>query len=175
MKQQVMMVWAMMRKDLASLWPIAMAAMALLTANIALQGADVRDIPEAVRLLLPIVSWVACAFLIVAVIHADAPAGTRHEWLTRPVPPSVVVIAKACFVIAAILLPAIIGETIAGVRNGLSWSEIGAVVTAVQWNAITTVLTGCVLAAITATLLEAAIVAATVLAIALFIVPLTMR
>jgi hypothetical protein len=149
--------------------------MALLTANAALQGSDLRDVPQLLQELLPIISSVAAAFLIVSAIHADAPAGIRHEWLTRPVPRLAVLAAKTVFVSVALLIPLIAGEMIAGMRDGRPWQEIVLVVTTLPMDGVVVVLALCVVAVMTATLLEATAIIIVVIGVAQLCVPFVMR
>src|SRR5688572_20695690 len=134
MKQHLAMIGAILRKDALLLWPVALGAMALLAANIATQGSDMSDVPQLLRVLLPIISSVAAAFAIVSAIHADAPSGIRHEWLTRPVPRIAMLAAKAIFVIVLVLIPCVVGELIAGYRDARPWQETALVATSMPMN-----------------------------------------
>lgn len=175
MKQHLTMIGAILRKDTLLLWPVGIGVLALLTANAALQGDDLRDVPRLLQELLPIISAVAAAFLIVTAIHADAPAGIRHEWLTRPVPRTVMFAAKAIFVIAVVFIPYILGEVIAGARDSRPWQEIVLAATTVPSSAIVTVLALCVVAVMTSTLLEATAIIVGTIGVAQLSVPFVMR
>jgi hypothetical protein len=169
------MIRALLRKDLLLHWVITVAGMVLLTANVAVQGSDADRVPEIVWIYLPIITWVTVLFMIVSVIQADAPAGTRHEWLTRSVPSPVVFAAKAIYIAVAIVVPTLLGSTIACILGDLSWGETALVATAIPWDTIMFVPVGVVLAVITATLLEALIVGVAGLAVTMFVSPLTQR
>ena len=175
MTRHLSTIGAILRKDALLLWPVGLGVMALLVANNALQGSDMSDMPQLLRLLLPIIAPVATAFLIVSVIHADAPAGIRHEWLTRPIPRVSLFAAKAIFVIAVVWVPFIVGEAIAGVRNGQPWQEIALVVTSIPSNSAVTVLALCVVAVMTASLLETTAIVIVIMGVAQLCLPIVMR
>ena len=52
------------------------------------------------------VSVLATMLLIVAVVHQDASASLRDDWLTRPIPRWTMVTAKLVFIAAVVCVPA---------------------------------------------------------------------
>ena len=167
------LIGAILRKDVLSFWPLALCSMLLLAVHVGLDREALQQTPEIFRSLLPIVAYVAAALLIAAVIQADAPAGTRNEWLTRPVPRPVLFAAKAMFIAGALLVPTIAGNIALGLRMGASVAEIVLTATSLSWAPIVMVLTMCVVAVMTTTLIEAAVAAVAILAVVLFVVPVT--
>ncbi len=175
MKLQLKQIAAVVRKDMLLLWPLAACAMLLLTGYNAIQGEDLARLPELVRFLLPVSAYISSGLLIASAIYADAPAGIRHEWLTRPVSRPVLLAAKAAFVLTVVLVPVVIGETIAGIRRGAPWEEIILAATSIGWSPVASVLLICVIAAMTSTLIEGIVIAALTLGLSQLLVPVVLN
>jgi len=175
MKLQLKQLAALLRKDMLLLWPLVACAMLLLSAYNAVQGEDLARLPELVRFLLPVSAYISTGLLIASAIHADAPAGIRHEWLTRPVSRPMLLAAKAAFVLVVILIPVVIGETIAGIRRNAPWQEVILTATSLHWSAVMGVLLICVIAAMTSTLIEGIVIAALTLGLSQLLVPVVLN
>ena len=90
-----MITLAIVSKDVRRLWPQLLLFWSLLLLSALYDpGPDFN----VVKLALP----VACAAVVVAVIHQEALTGDRQYWLTRPIPRSNLAAAKAVFVVVCV-------------------------------------------------------------------------
>src|SRR5205823_969629 len=92
-----------LRKDVHHLWP-QIAAFLLLIAGFGWQ--DVRlpvtgNHRVSFGILLALASW----YLIAVAVQQERPSSQRQDWLTRPIPWTSVLSAKALFVVLFICLP----------------------------------------------------------------------
>ncbi len=121
------MAWHILRKDLILLWPVvALSALAQFGLDALMFMAD-RS-PDSQYLLLTarlfvIVVFLTIAFVIALGVHQEPIAGTRQDWLIRPIRRRDLLIAKLLFVLAAVHLPMFLGDLIEATAQGLSWDQ----------------------------------------------------
>jgi hypothetical protein len=92
--------------------------------------------------------------LIVGVVHQDASASLRDDWLTRPIPRWTMVIAKLVFIAAVVCVPAMATDFVSALADGRSLGE--AVARATSVSTLGAILAVVAFAAVTSTPLEAA-------------------
>ncbi|HXC60329.1 MAG TPA: hypothetical protein VN645_13530 [Steroidobacteraceae bacterium] len=63
------------------------------------------------------------ALLILALCYEDAVVSLKHDWLTRPVPGTTLLLTKTLLVLAVAILPAIVGTSIYNLSQGASTAE----------------------------------------------------
>jgi hypothetical protein len=143
---------AIVRKDLAVLWPLATIVVLLpvLRSDLVLQG--LRN--DNLRAGTIGVSILATMLLIVGVMHQDASASLREDWLTRPIPRWAMVTAKLLFIAVIVCVPAMATDFVSALADGRSLGEAVARTTSV--TTLGPILTVVAVAAVTSTLLEAA-------------------
>ena len=143
---------AIVRKDLAVLWPLAVIVVLLpvLRSDVVLQG--VRN--DNLRVGTVGVSALATMLLIIASVHQDASASLRDDWLTRPIPRWTMVTAKLLFIGAVICVPAMATDFVSALADGRPVGE--AIARAASVSTLGAMLTVVAFAAVTSTLLEAA-------------------
>jgi hypothetical protein len=110
MTRPLVAIGAIFVKDWKLLWPLVLLNAAFFVARALLPG-------EAQQ-LAGTLSLCASALLIVTVVHLDAPAGLRLDWLTRPISPAALLGEKLLFVVVLLLLPAFAGELLHGLHLG---------------------------------------------------------
>lgn len=110
-------VSAVALKDARQFWPLAATAAASILIS-TLYGDN-----SPIGFYLPLTAVLVSALFFIGLIHADAPASLRHEWLTRPAGRPQLLLAKALLAAAVILLPALLGDSIAAAREGASVTE----------------------------------------------------
>ena len=145
---------AIVRKDLAVLWPLAaiVVLLPLLRADAVLQSLQNDNL----RAGTIVVSALAVGLLILGVMHQDASASLRHEWLTRPIPRWTLVAAKLVFIAVIVLIPARVTEFVSMVADGRSIGEALARATSISDPALVATMAVILFATVTSTLLEAA-------------------
>ena len=143
---------AIVRKDLAVLWPLAtiVVLLPLLRSDVVLQG--LRN--DNLRAGTIGVSVLATMLLIVSVMHQDASASLHDDWLTRPIPRWTMVTAKLVFIAAVVCVPAMATDFVSALANGRSLGE--AVARATSVSTLGAILAVVAFAAVTSTPLEAA-------------------
>ena len=143
---------AIVRKDLAILWPLATIVVLLpvLRSDVVLQG--LRN--DNLRAGTIGVSVLATMLLIVGVMHQDASASLRDDWLTRPIPRWIMATAKLLFIAAVVCVPAMTTDVVSALADGRSLGE--AVARATSVSTLGAMLAVVAFAAVTSTLLEAA-------------------
>ena len=92
--------------------------------------------------------------LIIAVVHQDASASLRDDWLTRPIPRRAMVTAKLVFIAAVVWLPAMATDFASALAGSRSVGE--AVARATSVSGLGAMLAVVAFAAVTSALLEAA-------------------
>ncbi len=145
---------AIVRKDLAILWPLAALVVLLpvLRSDLVLQNLHNDNL----RAGTIGISVLATLLLIVAVLHQDASASLRDDWLTRPIPRWTMVIAKLLFIAAVVCVPAMATSFVLTLTDGRPVGEALARATAVSHAPLGAMLAVVAVAAVTSTLLEAA-------------------
>jgi len=150
MKRQVALVGTLLHKDLRLFWHFA----ALIAVFLALQ-----QIPALVNLLGPLGAFVqqlliplATLLLIMVVCHEDSVVSVKHDWLTRPIAGPTLLLAKTLFILAVIVVPAILGgiandlylgrsvseALLAGASSGAQGSTLLLIVVVMAFAAVTT-------------------------------------
>jgi hypothetical protein len=149
----VRIIAAIIRKDLAVLWPLAAIVVLLpvLRSDVVLQ--NLRN--ENVLAATIGVSVLATMLLIVAVVHQDASASLRDDWLTRPIPRWTMVTAKLVFLAAVVCVPAMAINFVLALADGRSVGEAVMRATSVSHGTLGAILAVVAFAAVTSTLLEA--------------------
>lgn len=102
------------------------------------------------------VSVLATMLLIISVMHQDASAGVREDWLTRPIPRWTMVTAKLVFIAALVYVPGVATDFVSALADGRSVGEAVTRATSVSHGALGAMLAVVAFAAVTSTLLEAA-------------------
>lgn len=151
MSGNLRIIAAIVRKDLAVLWPLAVIVVLLpvLRSDVVLQG--LRN--DNLRAGTMGVSVLATMLLIVGVMHQDSSASLRDDWLTRPIPRWTMVTAKLVFIAAVVCVPAMATDFVSALADGRSIGE--AVARATSVSTLGAMLAVVAFAAITSTLLEA--------------------
>lgn len=141
--------WAVFLKDIRLFWPLAaVAAAAVLTAT--LYGVDSPIGPY-----LPLTASLVSALFFLGLIHQDAPASLRHDWLTRPIGSLELLLAKALLAAVVLLLPSAVGGAVAAAHGGASVSEALLIALDGMWTSVEIGFVLLLVAAVTSTLLEA--------------------
>lgn len=145
---------AIVRKDLAVLWPLAalVVLMPVLRTDAVLQAIQNDNL----RAGTIVVSLLAVGLLILGVMHQDASASLRHDWLIRPIPRWTLVAAKLVFIALIVFVPARVTAFVSALADGLSIGEVLARATSIGLPALAGILAVIVFGAVTSTLLEAA-------------------
>jgi hypothetical protein len=157
MKRQLALVGILLHKDFRLYWHFAALVFLFLgLSQIAALVALLGPLGGLLQLLIPL----ATILFIMAVCHEDSVVSVKHDWLTRPIPGPTLLLAKTLFVLAAIILPSILGGIANNLYIGHSVSE--ALLTGISSGASGGMLTLIVLvmafAALTASIRQAIIV-----------------
>jgi hypothetical protein len=157
MSRHISLVGALLRKDLRLFWPYA-ALIAVLLA--------IWQIPPLVAQIGPLAGIVQVALqfgvvaLILLVVYEDAVVSLKHDWLTRPMAGTTLLLEKALFIAGTVLVPSILGTMIYNLYLGNSVAE--SLLTGVSKGASGDVLLGIVIgmafAAVTAGIRQGIIV-----------------
>jgi hypothetical protein len=157
MKHQVQLVGALLYKDFRLFGLFASLTAALIVVLqfvplLRLQGTVLGN-------LLVSAGTLSTVLLILVVFHEDATASVEHDWLTRPVPGLVLLLAKCAFVVLAILATAVLGAIASNLYLGRSLSEsvLAGVASGAGGAALTFGLAVMALAAVTANVRQATI------------------
>lgn len=153
------MIWHIFKKDLRLLWPYVtgVAVLHLIDAALVLQ-LGIFDEPISLHLARPlfgILIEAVTALTIVLAVHQEAPAGTRHDWLARPMPPLRVLAAKLLFVVLAIRGPQFLIAIALGAIHGASAGDVIGGAAAQFVLGLPSNLVAVMVASLTGTLLEA--------------------
>jgi hypothetical protein len=116
------MIWHIFKKDWKLLWPLVLAVAIGNVANAALWMElgpfnEPREL-VLVGVFLQLGVWLAGAFLIITVVHQDAIPGDRQDWLTRPIKPHHLLLAKLLFLLLAVQGPLVLANLITGLVEG---------------------------------------------------------
>jgi hypothetical protein len=104
---------AVLRKDCRELWPQAAPTAAVVAIAMAALGTTWLNLVPALLITM----------LVVRIIQSDSSATVQHDWLTRPVPWTALLVAKAAFMFLWIALPFVLGRTVRGLIGGYSLGE----------------------------------------------------
>ena len=171
------MVWHILKKDVRLLWRAA-AAVAIIHLTVAVLRSWLGLFPESPQLalvaeLLSLLSLIGVAILTLAAMHQDAVPSVRQDWLTRPIKPLDMVLAKLCFVLLLVQAPLFLADLLQGLLQGFSLpaAALGAAVRNVTVLCFFT-LPALVFGAVTHSLMESFAVAAAslILYLAVFLV-----
>src|SRR5262249_54027620 len=106
------MIWSILKKDWALLWPLAVLVTLI---QIAYEWAVYKfgffgasPLAHELMLLLAPAWYLGVIALAVAVVHEDTIPGWDQDWLTRPLPRSDLLIAKMLFVLLTVCVPMLI-------------------------------------------------------------------
>ncbi|HEX6396522.1 MAG TPA: alpha/beta fold hydrolase, partial [Steroidobacteraceae bacterium] len=113
-------VGAILRKDLLSLYPLALLTALLFAADVFILRWELVPLWAEFRPLLLIVME---ALATLAVFQLDAPVSLVDDWLCRPVPRRELVAAKLAFLVTVIYLPGALATFIANLCLGASFIE----------------------------------------------------
>ena len=122
MRQTLHILW----KDLTTLWmelSISLVALSFLTWSewrLSTPARTPRWYLEGLPVLLLFLAW---WFLIVRLIHAEAPVGDRQFWVTRPYIWYKLLAAKALFMLGCIGVPLLVSQTLLISAAGVPVSE----------------------------------------------------
>jgi hypothetical protein len=157
MKHQVHLVGALLRKDFRLFGLFASLTAALIVVLqwlplLRLQGTVLGN-------LLVFAGVLSTVLLVLVVFHEDATASVEHDWLTRPVPGLVLLLAKCAFVVLAILATAVLGAIASNLYLGRSFGEsvLAGVASGASGAALTFDLAVMALAAVTANVRQATV------------------
>lgn len=113
---------AVVRKDLISLWPLALVAIVLRpAAAIAAMEPDTWIRPWGETMI--ILSGLATIFLTISVFHQDGLASVRHDWRTRPLGSATLLTGKLAFIALTIFVPGFLSQMVGEFRQGHSIGE----------------------------------------------------
>jgi len=111
-------IWLIVRKDLRRIrWVLLIFAMLLVVgAAVTAWGPWKRTEARALwDSLFPLIPWLLGAVATAMVVHEDALVGTREQWMTRPLRPTAVFLAKALLLVGCFaLLPALADTALLG-------------------------------------------------------------
>jgi hypothetical protein len=156
MKTHLNVISAVLRKDILSLWPLLLLTILLRLLWSLDTDFSLPFISPLVRPFLSPVAQFSAAILVLAVIHLDASASTRHDWLTRPIPRRDLLTAKALFILLAVVAPISVASFTANLFSGHSFVESLSIATTIERTMIVLMaLTLIAIAFLTATLVEA--------------------
>lgn len=166
MKQHLALIGAIVRKDFLIMWPLVAVLLTML-----LIQSDLIDqlLPSFAREWANGVSAVAAMLFILGVIHQDASASLRHDWLAKPIPSVTLLAGKVAFIAAAIYVPAIVFDFIHQLTIGHTLTESLLKATSIRLDGFAAMLTMILFAAVTGTLLEAAGALVAVFVIVVFV------
>ena len=121
------MIWHIFKKDWKLLWPLVLAVAIGNVANAALwmelgHFIEPREL-AIVRVFLQLGLWLAGAFLIITVVHQDAIPGDRQDWLTRPIKPHHLLLAKLLFLLLCVQGPFVLANLITGLVEGFRLND----------------------------------------------------
>src|SRR5690349_2688336 len=111
---------AIVRKDLLSLYPLALLTALLFAADVFILRWELVPLWTQARQLL---LFVVGALSTLAVFQLDAPVSLVDDWLCRPVPRKELVAAKLVFLILVIYLPGAVATLVADLCLGASPGE----------------------------------------------------
>ena len=111
---------AIVRKDLLSLYPLALLTALLFAADVFILRWQLVPMWAEFRQLL---LFVVAALSTLAVFQLDAPVSLVDDWLCRPVPRRELVAAKLAFLVLVVYLPGAIATFIAGLWVGAPLAE----------------------------------------------------
>jgi hypothetical protein len=120
MKRPFQLVGALLHKDFRLFWPFAMLNALLI---VLMQFPPVVAQLGVPGVLLQIAILLASILLILVVLHEDAMVSLNHDWLTRPIPGLVLLLAKCAFVVLAIIVPTVLGAMAYDLCQGRSVGE----------------------------------------------------
>lgn len=106
MNRRLASIGAVLRKDAVAYWPFALGTVAIILLRPWYHELNRFELPSTLALGF---ATVASVFLIIAVVHGDAAASSRHDWLTRPVRRLDLILAKAVYLALVIFLPWLLG------------------------------------------------------------------
>jgi hypothetical protein len=149
MSRHFSLVGTLLRKDLRLFWPFAALIAGLLV---------VWQIPPVVAQIGPLAGIVELALqfgmvvLVLVVIYEDAVVSLKHDWLTRPISGTTLLLEKALFIVLVIFAPSILGAVVynlylghsvaesllAGVSSGARGDMLLAIVIGMAFAAVTT-------------------------------------
>jgi hypothetical protein len=142
---------AVLRKDLQLFWLFALFTAAL---NVLANLKALVVLNKWTAGLLPVAVFLATNLFILLVFHEDSAVTGKRDWLTRPVPGMTMLAAKCIFVVAATVLPGVLGlilnefyigrppvvALISGAAQGLAgvalWSPLGVMALAALTSSI---------------------------------------
>jgi hypothetical protein len=186
-----MMIWHIFKKDWKLMWPCSAGFAALQFALMAARleigrfgsppvgpglGSAPLLTPDSPRLFyvlagLPVLSYLASAFLITAIVQLDAIPGVRLDWLVRPIRRRDLFLAKLLGVIAMVMAPIFTADLAGGLLNGLPLGQsFGAAIERSLWLWFSLLIVVFALASLTRNLMEA-IVAGMAVAAAYSLLP----
>ena len=113
-------LFAIVRKDLQSLYPLALLAALLFAADVFILRWELVPMWAQFR-QLPL--FVVGALATLAVFQLDAPVSLVDDWLCRPVPRRELVAAKLAFLLLVIYLPGAAATLVADLCLGASLAE----------------------------------------------------
>ena len=139
-----MMIWHIFKKDWRLLWRYAASLAALhvtlMTALLRLgrfRGAPVFDWVDryggvgigedrtlvALYKVFPMLTSLACAFLITAIVHQDTIPGVRQDWLVRPIRRRDLLLAKLLGLLIMVLAPIFAADLSGALLNGFPMGQ----------------------------------------------------
>jgi len=120
MKRQLRLIGALLHKDFRIVWIFALLNASLIGLG---QFPSVLAPLGPLGFLLQTTIALASVVLILVVFHEDAIVSLNQDWLTRPIPGLVLLLAKSAFVVFAIMLPAVLGGMAYNLYQGHSVGE----------------------------------------------------
>jgi hypothetical protein len=142
---------AVLIKDVLLLWPLALLSIATILTRYLLKTEF-----DLIQMLLPLMAALVPTVFLLGLVHQDAPASLRHDWLTRPVGTRHLLIAKTVLAVLVVVVPSVLGPVLAALRDGAPASEALLSAIAGEKIQITVGVALLLIAALTTTLLEAA-------------------
>ncbi len=125
MTSRARVIGAIFKKDVLSLWPMALAS-AGLTVGWGFLDAEAHEDPNLAILaaLLGVMAVLGAIVLVAMVVHLDPAAGARSDWRTRPVRRLDLILAKHLLIVPALFLPLLAADVLRGANQGYSAGEI---------------------------------------------------
>lgn len=157
MNHQLSLAGALLRKDTRLFWQFAVLNGALIA---------FLQFPDLVARLGPLAGIaqasipLATILLILLVFFEDAIVSVKHDWLTRPIPGTALLLGKSAFVFLAIVVPSILGGIANNLFEGRSLGEalLAGVSSGANGGLLTLIVVVMAFAALTASIRQAIVV-----------------
>lgn len=126
MNKNLNSILAIFKKDLRGLLPLAVLTVSTLLLEVAIaeiEFTSTGQIFTLIKLCLPWLSLITISILVIAIFQQDPAASLVHDWLTRPISKTNLLLAKCLFLFVVIIVPLVSIRFIFNVVNRYSLLE----------------------------------------------------